>query len=42
MIDIAIPAIMIFLAGDLFGVLTMMLLDWYYEKKKKEVNRDSK
>lgn len=40
MIDIAIPAIMIFLAGDLFGILSMMLLDWYYEKKKKEVEKE--
>ena len=42
MIDILLPAFFVFMAGCIFGVGTMMINDWYYEKKKKEVENDGK
>ena len=38
--DILLPAFMVFLSGCLFGLFTAMIVDWYYEKKKKEVEDD--
>ena len=37
--DILLPALMVFLSGCLFGLFTAMIVDWYYEKKKKEVEK---
>ena len=41
-VDILMPALMVFLSGCIFGVGVTMVVDWYYEKKKKEVENDSK
>ena len=41
-IDILLPAFMVFMSGCLFGLFTALVVDWYYEKKKKEVEHDSK
>lgn len=37
MIDILLPALLVFLSGAVFGMGTALIVDWYYEKKKKEV-----
>ena len=33
--EIMIPAFMIFVAGDILGILTFMFIEWHYEHKKK-------
>ena len=40
-IDILLPAFMVFCSGCLFGLFTAMIVDWYYEKKKKEVEDEN-
>ena len=40
MIDILLPAFMVFMSGCLFGLFTALVVDWYYERKKKEVEDD--
>ena len=40
MIDVYLVVLMVFLSGCLFGLFTAMIVDWYYEKKKKEVEND--
>lgn len=40
MMDILIPTLLVFLSGAVFGMGTVLMVDWYYEKKKKEVEDD--
>ena len=35
--DVMLVVFMIFVAGDLFGLLTYMFIDWRYEQKKKKI-----
>ena len=40
-IDILLPAFMVFMSGCLFGLFTAMVVDWYYMRRwKKEKEND--
>lgn len=40
MIDILIPALLVFLSGAVFGMGTVLIVDWHYMRKWKKEKED--
>ena len=40
MMDILLPALLVFCSGAIFGIGTTMIVDWYYMRKWKKEKED--
>ena len=40
MMDILIPALLVFLSGAVFGMGTVLIVDWYYMRQWKKEKED--
>lgn len=41
-LDILIPAILVFCSGAIFGIGTTIIVDWYYQRQREKEEEDER